>query len=69
MTVHVIVNTYMYIYDIGMWFDYLCFLASSNEASCCEALEGIIVGGAFISPLKLVPATCGVHNVEFPINM
>ena len=26
------------------------------------------MGGAFISPLKLIPTTGGVHDVEFPIN-
>ncbi len=54
---------------IGIWFDYLCFLASSNKASRSETFEGIIVGGAFISPLKLIPTTGGVHNVEFPIKI
>lgn len=47
---------------------YLSFLASSNKAFCGETLEWIIVGGAFISPLKLISTAGGVHYVEFPTN-
>ena len=49
-------------------YTYLSFLASSNKAFHSETLEGIIVGGAFISPLKLIATTGGVHYVELPID-
>ena len=45
---------------------YLSFLASSNKAFRGETLEWITVGGAFISPLKLISTAGGIHYVEFP---
>ena len=61
----IIMHVYMYVVKVTF---YLCFLSSSNEAFRGETLEGIIVGGALISPLKLVSITGRVHYVKFPIN-
>ena len=51
----------------SVWYvAYLTFLPTYNKAFGSETFERVIANGTLICPLKLVPSTGRIHNVEFP---